>query len=527
MSLTVDVHAHLLLSTVEAAVATEPGLAAHKELDARRNGAESLAVSGRMVGQRLPQLTDPARRLADMDSAGVDVQVVSPSPSHYHYWAGRDLAPHGLPQLANRGCRGALSRRRPTASPGSDWCRCSIPTSRSTALDDAVKECGLRGVEISSHAAPVRRAVRSTVGAVLGAGRRSWARWSSCTRSAAPWTNGWTASTCPTPSGSRSRTRSPCRTSSSPACWTGIPTCGSWPRTAAGTCPTYLGRSDHAWLVRPEARGCAGAAEQLPAPDLVRLPGAHPARPAPRWSTPSARDRVLLGSDYPFDMGVADPVQRLAAAAGPYGHRRAEQRPPHPLAAPAAAPAALARPWPHPKEQPLMTDRLITHLRHVDLAVPDFDKQRRLLHRPVGPDRGRPADTGSSFLAAEGSPGAVHRPAAQGRREAARPDRLRRRRRRPTSTPSPQRLGGRRCAAGQRAGRRCRPPAAATASGSSTSTAAPSRSPPTSRSAQHRKIEEGESIPVRLSHVVHQLPRPRGHRRLLRASTSASRSRTR
>ena len=25
-------------------------------------------------------------------------------------------------------------------------------------------------------------------------------------------------------------------------------------------------------------------------------------------------DRVLLGSDYPFDMGVPDPVDRLAAA---------------------------------------------------------------------------------------------------------------------------------------------------------------------------------------------------------------------
>ncbi|WP_072802948.1 VOC family protein [Rhodococcoides yunnanense] len=50
-----------------------------------------------------------------------------------------------------------------------------------------------------------------------------------------------------------------------------------------------------------------------------------------------------------------------------------------------------------------MTDRLITHLRHVDLAVPDFDKQRAFYTEmwgltPVAEDKG------IVFLAAEGSP---------------------------------------------------------------------------------------------------------------------------
>ncbi len=50
-----------------------------------------------------------------------------------------------------------------------------------------------------------------------------------------------------------------------------------------------------------------------------------------------------------------------------------------------------------------MTDRLITHLRHVDLAVPDFDKQREFYTTlwgltPVG------EEGGLVYLAAEGSP---------------------------------------------------------------------------------------------------------------------------
>jgi catechol-2,3-dioxygenase len=50
-----------------------------------------------------------------------------------------------------------------------------------------------------------------------------------------------------------------------------------------------------------------------------------------------------------------------------------------------------------------MKDRLITHLRHVDLAVPDFDKQREFYTElwsltPVADD------SGIRFLAVEGSP---------------------------------------------------------------------------------------------------------------------------
>lgn len=80
-----------------------------------------------------------------------------------------------------------------------------------------------------------------------------------------------------------------------------------------GYLPTYLGRSDHAWTVRPEARECA----ELPSSYLRRL-----------WfdslvHTPAAlralvdavgADRVALGSDFPFDMGVTDPVERVRAA---------------------------------------------------------------------------------------------------------------------------------------------------------------------------------------------------------------------
>ncbi len=114
------------------------------------------------------------------------------------------------------------------------------------------------------RARPARRADRNPCGRLAswptmrwtasGQGRRSSTRWCSCTRGGARSANGSTATTCPTPSATRSRPPSRSPTWSSPGCSTVIPAYGSWPRTAAAILPTYLGRSDHAWQVRPEAQ---------------------------------------------------------------------------------------------------------------------------------------------------------------------------------------------------------------------------------------------------------------------------------
>ncbi|MFD5312367.1 amidohydrolase family protein, partial [Streptomyces ardesiacus] len=146
---TVDVHAHLLLPEAEALVAGLPGHAGARELDARRNGPAALAVSGSMVRARIPRLTDVTVRLAAMDAQGVDVQLVSPSPSHYHYWADRDTA-EKLYRLANEAtaahCAAAPERLR-----GLGLVPLQHPEQAVPALDHALEQ-GLAGVEISSHA---------------------------------------------------------------------------------------------------------------------------------------------------------------------------------------------------------------------------------------------------------------------------------------------------------------------------------------------------------------------------------------
>ena len=55
---------------------------------------------------------------------------------------------------------------------------------------------------------------------------------------------------------------------------------------------------------------------------------------------------------------------------------------------------------------PPASERLITHLRHVDLAVPDYDKQLEFYTDMWGL-KPETTDDGLAFLAAEGSPSSI------------------------------------------------------------------------------------------------------------------------
>jgi aminocarboxymuconate-semialdehyde decarboxylase len=304
----VDVHAHVLLPAVEAAVAGEPGLARQRELDLRGAGAESAAVNQEQLATLGPLLTDPAQRLAAMDRARVDVQVVSPMPL-YHYWADAALAER-VTRLTNEGVA-ALVAAHPQRLTGLGTVPLQHPRLAVTELTRAVDELGLRGVQIGTSAGGRELADDALDG--------FWAR--ATELDAVVFVHPWGCSL-----GERldryylsNTVGNPVETTValSHIAFSGLLDRHPGVRIVAahggGYLPTYLGRSDHAWQVRPEARRCA----EPPSAYLRRM-----------WFdslvyTPQAlrhlveavgADRVVLGSDYPFDMGVLDPVDRLAAA---------------------------------------------------------------------------------------------------------------------------------------------------------------------------------------------------------------------
>jgi len=156
-----------------------------------------------------------------------------------------------------------------------------------------------------------------------------------------------------------------------------------------------------------------------------------------------------------------------------------------------------------------MTDRLITHLRHVDLTVPDYARQLEFLTRTWGLTAEH-SETGLAFLAAEGSPEqyVVRLRQAAGKRI----DLFAFGARTATDVDT---LASRLAAAGVRL--ISEPGTLATPGGGYGFRFFDNEGRTVEVSAgvavrKHRKIEEGESIPVRLSHVVINSADPAGTR---------------
>ncbi|WP_327727224.1 amidohydrolase [Streptomyces sp. NBC_00487] len=306
---TVDVHAHILIPEVEEAVAGLPGLAEARALEARRNGPASLAVSGPMVRALLPRATDVAVRLAAMDAQGVDVQLVSPSPSHYHYWADEETA-EKVYRLAGE-ATAAHCAQAPDRLRGLGLVPLQHPQQAVRALEHALEQ-GLLGVEISSHA-PGRElsdpAYEPFWARAAATGALLFLHPFGCTLDER--LDRWYLSNVvgqPTENA----------VALSHLIFSGVldrhPGLRIIAAHGGGYLPTHIGRSDHAWRTRSDAgAGCAHPPSSylkrihfdslVHDPDvlreLIRVAGA---------------DRVLLGSDFPFDMGTEDPVGALRAA---------------------------------------------------------------------------------------------------------------------------------------------------------------------------------------------------------------------
>lgn len=146
---TVDLHCHVLTPAVEALVAKEPRKLAEPERMRRAMGdasvAHNLAV---MLPAAFPKLTRVEQRLADMDAMGVDLQVVSPSPNQFYYWAGPALA-RDVVRLQNEGIA-ALCAQHPDRLQGLGTVALQHPALAIDQLQHALGTLGLKGVEIST-----------------------------------------------------------------------------------------------------------------------------------------------------------------------------------------------------------------------------------------------------------------------------------------------------------------------------------------------------------------------------------------
>jgi aminocarboxymuconate-semialdehyde decarboxylase len=306
-----DVHAHILLPSLHAEVERRApeGVAEAAALELRRNGAESLAISGRMVRERVPKLTVLSERLAAMDAQGVDRQWVSASPNHFYPWAPEGLAVW-IASEANR-LIAAHVAQAPERLTGLGLVPLQHPARMLECLDDAVLGRGLAGVEISSFAADVELSDArlepfwgraEELGAVVFLHPFGCSLDERLDRYYLSNTVGQPAENA---------------VALSHVIFSGVldrhPRLTIVAAHGGGYLPFAIGRSDRAWRVRPEAQRC----EHAPSTYLRRLwfdTVVHDPQALRRLVEVAGDSRVLLGSDFPFDMGLDDPVADIRSA---------------------------------------------------------------------------------------------------------------------------------------------------------------------------------------------------------------------
>ncbi|MGN7947127.1 amidohydrolase family protein [Microbacterium sp. 22215] len=309
--MTTDVHAHLLLPHLHAEVERRAPeeVAAAADLELRRNGIESLKASGAMIGSRIPKLTDVDARLTAMDAQGIDRQWISVSPNHFYPWANEGLA-GWIAGETNRLIAEHVAHA-PDRLTGLGVVPLQHPERVVEYLDDAVLGRGLAGVEISSFAGEVE----------LSDPRLEpfWARAAElgCIVFLHPFgcslderlDRFYLSNTVGQPTENA--------VALSHLIFAGVldrhPDLTIVAAHGGGYLPFAIGRSDRAWRVRPEAHGC----EHPPSTYLRKIwfdTVVHDPMALRHLVEVAGGSRVLLGSDFPFDMGLDDPVALVRGA---------------------------------------------------------------------------------------------------------------------------------------------------------------------------------------------------------------------
>lgn len=259
-----------------------------------------------------PLMTEPSVRTADMDRMGIDVQVLAPFVSQFYYWTDP-----GLAQEAARAQNEALAAMR-SAAPSRFAAIGTVPMQDSrravAELEYMVEALGFKGVQISSNVNGTdlddprfrpffRRAQELGVVVLIhpsgfSAGERLQ--------------DYFLVNVIGNPMDSTlALTR---------LIFSGVleelPALKLCVVHGGGYLPFYSARMDHAWKVRPE---CANNISRPPSTYLKQVYFDTMVFSPTILATLTefaGSDHVLLGTDYPFDMGERDPLGLVGSVEG-------------------------------------------------------------------------------------------------------------------------------------------------------------------------------------------------------------------
>lgn len=306
--LVADVHAHI--SVPESARLAAEHLDPSQDPRLRYADPRSAAYNRLMNAEIAAKLSGSAERLADMDAMGVDVQLLSIAPPQYYYRAEPDLGAE-LARMQNdriAEIAGACPRRLIPMG--------TLPlqaTEQARAeLRRITEDLGFRGIEIDTN-------VRGTD---LDDPGLAWL-WDEAAR------RGLTVILHPHGFSHAERLGEYYLTNvvglplESTIAVSRLILSGVLERHpdlklvvvhGGGYLPAYAARTDHAWEQRPETRA---RIPRRPSEYLRRVhfdTTTHSAEAVALLVARYGAGQVMLGTDYPFDMGETDPVTRITDA---------------------------------------------------------------------------------------------------------------------------------------------------------------------------------------------------------------------
>jgi aminocarboxymuconate-semialdehyde decarboxylase len=146
-SLRVDIHCHYLNTDVNAKAAD---LKPHeKEPSIVYANALSREINVKQMKERAGKMSDIDVRLKDMDRMGIDIQAVSPAPSQYYYWAEPGFAAELARDVNDRIAQ--IVATHPDRFVGLGTVPLQDAKLAVAELVRCVKKLGMRGVEINTN----------------------------------------------------------------------------------------------------------------------------------------------------------------------------------------------------------------------------------------------------------------------------------------------------------------------------------------------------------------------------------------
>jgi aminocarboxymuconate-semialdehyde decarboxylase len=313
--LRVDIHCHYL--NPEAAARVAPLNPAQHEMQVKFANALTRETNKKQHQERAPKLSNIEVRLKDMDRMGIDIQALSPAPNQTYYWTdagtGAELARLVNERLAE------IVAKWPERFVGLGTVPLQDPDLAVSELTYLVKNLGMRGVEING----------SVNGMDLADGRlgldRFFAKVQELDVILFMHPTGYTQGERLLDHYFNNVIGNPLETTvaASHLIFDGV--MERYPKLkvvlphGGGYLAHYWERMNHAWRARPD---CHTVIKKKPTTYLEKFyfdTIVFDPRMLENMVNRYGAEHVVLGTDYPFDMGVEDPVgfvqqAKLAAA---------------------------------------------------------------------------------------------------------------------------------------------------------------------------------------------------------------------